>query len=139
LEDQTTGPTDDPTIADSEMLWRRVVPSPDWIVLEGDTYRVSSLAFFSSDGEISVHLASLTSVSSILSRYPRYSVARIEARHFRACGHTISRDPTPEDPSHLRVLAPPGRGVKDLRRDARTIAAKADWEFLNTEAIPSHG
>lgn len=93
------GYADDATIADEEVLWRRLIP--EWVRAEGETVRISEGAFRTH--EMSVHIASLTSAGQVLASYPGVRLARFTAGDVRATGCILFRAPTEEDPSHAIV------------------------------------
>jgi hypothetical protein len=108
---------DDSTVADDEVLWRRIHPT--WIVLKEGKETLSSAAF--KDEELSVHIASLTTRDAVLARYPRHRLSAFTAGQARREGFIVLRDPIPEDVSHALVLPreKPTRG--DLARQARKL------------------
>ena len=83
---------DDPSIADDEPLWRRILPIPAMLVTSPDgTHRPSSAAFLDGHtGEVSVHRATLTSKDQILLLYPSVGLAEILAGLPRSLGHLVS-------------------------------------------------
>lgn len=124
---------DDPTISDHERLWRRVPPIQIHLDPKTREQRVSSAAFRSTTGIISVAIASLTTAESILTGYPGYSLVEFEAGAARMAGCVVVRDPLPDDPAHALVYgsAPKGHLTKP---QARKIAQKARWvHFQVTE------
>jgi len=91
---------DDPTVADHEVLWRRIHAA--WIVLREGKETLSSAAF--KNEELSVHIASLTTREAALARYPQHRLSSFTAGDARREGYIVVRDPTPEDLSHALVL-----------------------------------
>jgi hypothetical protein len=120
---------DDPTIADSEILWRRILPN--WLHHDADgTIRPSKVAFTDRHtGEVSVHLASIMLDHNLaLEGRPDDSLAAIFAGHPRSLGFAIVRDPKPDDPSHTLICPSP------TESKARQIAKQATWVVLRTHA-----
>lgn len=121
-------PEDDPSIPDSEDLWRRI--TPDWIVDGQDGPRVTSQAFQNGDdGAMSVHLSSVAAKigrtpESILQQYPGYSLARLTAGDARAVNQGVKPDPTEADPDHGAVVGNKTKGVRrHLSGAAKLIAS----------------
>lgn len=126
----------DPSINNSERLWRRVHPSQiDWTL---NPPRVRKAAFNTRDG-LSVSIASETTIEILTRDYPQHSVVEFEAGFARSLGCTIERDPTPEDPAHALVFGPKSRGqlnqtqLKNLR-DAATLKL---YKWPTQETPPS--
>jgi hypothetical protein len=112
---------DDPSITDDEVLWRRIIPS--WIHREpGGKVRPGSVAFLDRlSGELSVHIASLTTPEQALKDRPDDSLVAIPAGYPRSLGFAIVRDPKPDDPSHA-LICPSPKGAR-----ASKLAEKATW------------
>ena len=110
---------DDPTINDDEVLWRRLLP--EWLhTEESGRIRARSFAFIDRrSGELSVHIASLTSQGRVLAGRPNDRIAAFKAALPRSLGFAIVRDPTSDDPSHA-LICPSPKGGK-----ARSIAEQA--------------
>jgi len=118
-----TSRQDDPTIPDSEDLFRRILGN--WIVTEqhSGARRLSSQAFSDRDDEISVDLSSLIS--------PRGSLALGDDRHIgiaaitggdaRKLDQAVVRAPVPGDPAHALIC---GKQTKSVRR---RLALRARW------------
>ena len=110
------------------ILWRRIVPN--WIKSADDgTEFISSAAFRDNiDGNISVHIASLTTIQDILGAYPFCRLAEIDVEVIKECGFTLVPDPQPDDPSHA-ILRPPlnyrDKPKKSRIEDARKMARSA--------------
>jgi hypothetical protein len=124
MQDTPIQPDDDRTIPDAEGLWRRIHPS--WIVPDRETggWRVSSAAFIDRRGELSVDLASLTTVEWSLAGYPEHSLAEVKVAVIREKGYGVVRDPLPENAAHALVR---GRMTKAY---AREIARATLWKVL---------
>jgi hypothetical protein len=99
---------DDPTIPDTESLWRRV-PRQLLVVVDGVERPMSGLFC---DPEMSVHLASLTSVEKIASLYPDHGIVEITVGLVRELRLRIVRNPTPLDPSHAIVCPQASPGAR---------------------------
>ena len=97
---------DDPTISDSDLLWRRLFPK--WIVpADGGGVRISSAAFKDGNREVSVNLAALTTQEKTLAEFSDQGIAEIPAGTPRSLGHAIVRDPTAGNPAHTLICEPP--------------------------------
>jgi hypothetical protein len=118
---------DDLSIPDDEPLWRRILP--DWLCpIEDGGFRPSSAAFLDNrSGEVSVHVASLTTAELVLRDRPGEGIAEILAHVPRSLGHAIVRDPTEQDRSHALICPPVGRGRGRRKQDARLMAGQARW------------
>lgn len=113
----------DPSIVDGTRLWRRIPPA--WIAHDDSGARPMSMAFKDRrSGEVSVHIADLTSMDAVLTAYPGVSIVEITAGDVRAVNCGIVRAPIPDDPSHAVICPSP------TKSGARTLAAKAVWVFL---------
>ena len=95
--------TDDNTIVASDRLWRRIHPSYLKPLEDGSGFGVSSAAFRDKTGELSVHLAALTSDARVLAEYPTFSLGELQAGVPRGLGMLVCRDPLPEDASHTLI------------------------------------
>ena len=119
---------DDPSISDDRILWRRVLP--DWTTTKGGVFRVTSQAFKDRRSyELSVHIASLTDIDTVLAHYPGHGIVAISAGYVRSLGdYAIVRDPVlndpklPDDPSHALICPAPNKGS-----DASSLAKHAIW------------
>lgn len=118
-------------IGDGDILWRRVALDSKWAKRKNGQLVVSSLAFLPDDGELSLHLPSLTSVAAIRARWPDCSVVKLSATLIRSREYLVQAAPTDDDPSHVSAICPQSRGINDVRRDAKAFASGADWEFLD--------
>jgi hypothetical protein len=79
-------------------------------------FDISSAAFRDKSGELSVHLASLTSRDRALAAFPTFSLGELQARIPRMLGMIVCRDPLPEDASHA-LICPAAK--KDRRGSSR--------------------
>jgi hypothetical protein len=119
---------DDPTISDNDFLWRRIVNNPHMTKVDSEgKLRPSSAAFLDGyTGEVSVHLARLTTLEKVLLDKPKVGVVEINAGYPRSLDHKIVRDPTETDPSHT-LICPPDKSPKQRKIDARLMAAHSRW------------
>lgn len=118
----------DQSIPDHELLWRRILPR--WLHKQPDgTFRPSSMAFLDdtpgNNGEVSVDLASLTTIESSLAAYPGQGLAELEASVPRSLQHTVASDPLENNPAHALICPPPDIPNNQRKRDARQMAEKA--------------
>ncbi len=100
---------DDPTIDGTERLWRRVHPIQIDIDPETGNPEINS-GVFSTGEEISVAIASATSIEALLRGYPEHSVVEFEAAAARSAGCTVVRNPLPGDDAHALVCGPKSHG-----------------------------
>lgn len=114
---------DDPSIADEEILWRRVAEAHILSNPSTGGARPSS-AVFCTD-EMSVHIASLTSTPAVLRNYPGFRIAALCARDVRAEGLIIVRDPTPDAASHALICR--NEGGRISKSQAKRLANRATW------------
>lgn len=120
---------DKTTISNDDLLWRRISNVPQLIKeLPDGTYRVSSAAFKDGiNGEVSVHLARLTTQENALADHPEKGLIEIAASLPRSLGHIIVYDPEPDDPSHS-LICPPDNQTRNTRNaDARKMAEGSRW------------
>lgn len=126
---------DDPTILDTDRLFRRI--SPNQIVAdENGAPRPSTAAF--KDPELSVNIESLMIAlgrvpPDLLTKYPGFSLASIQAGDVRSLelGYPIVKDTEPpNDPDHGLVLGKKGKGFfKPIARQSRwVIPPPEDWQ-----------
>lgn len=93
---------DDPRIFDEERLWRLVHERV--IERAGDSWTPMSGAFIDRNhGEMSVDVASRTSLEQALAGRPNHSVAEFTAGFDRSMGYMVVLDPTPDNPAHALV------------------------------------
>lgn len=93
--------SDDTGIGDNEILWRRFHPSQ--MVPDKSTGKLTAPSIVFRDDEMSVHIASLTSLPLVLAEYPHHGIISITAADARAEGLIVVRDPMPRDASHALV------------------------------------
>ncbi len=117
---------DDPSIDDTERLWRRVHPTQIDIDTETGNPEISS-GVFSTGEEISVAIASATSIEALLSGYPEHSVVEFEVAAARSARCTVVRNPLPDDDAHALVCGPKSHGrltktqQEALKRQSRLV------------------
>lgn len=122
---------DDPSIEDTETLWRNVLP---WYVVRDETdgdWRVSSAAFSNDkDGDpMSVTLA--TRAAEIgwtperqIDGLSGFSLAGISAGLARSCDQGVARTPRPNEPAHGVVFGQKTRSVR------KRLVKGAKWILL---------
>jgi hypothetical protein len=93
---------DDPSISNDERLWRRVHPS-QFKPRSGPGPSEVSSGVFSTREEVSVAIASETTLEALVANCPHHSVIAFTAGAARAAGCTVVRDPLPDDPAHALV------------------------------------
>lgn len=120
--------SDDPSIDDAAVLWRRI---PPWhFVFDGNQqrWRSSSAAFVDdADGHpMSVLIAdqvlgSERSAVSVLAGHPGFALASITAGEARSCGQGVVRDPLPHEPAHALIFGPKPKSTQ------RRLAKGSAW------------
>lgn len=130
---------DDESVPDDESVWRRIAPQDLVRDQETGLYRPSSGSLRTS--EMSVAIASLTSVESALVDYPGFSLAEIKVAFLRSIGCIVVRDPDPPDnPAHALVYGKSANGSL-TKSQAKRLAEAATWRRLvpppQTDDIPS--
>ncbi len=112
---------DEAIIDDSTILWRRILP--DWIHHEPDgTTRPKSIAFVDRvTGELSVHIAHLTTTDAALADHTEDSLAAFQAGLVLGMGFDVVSAPTVDDGSHA-LIRPSPKGKK-----AKRIAWESEW------------
>ncbi|HWQ36014.1 MAG TPA: hypothetical protein VNQ79_24440 [Blastocatellia bacterium] len=131
---------DDPSISDDDLLWRRIVNNPIWwkrdeqgnpVLNTQGSPCLSSAAFLDGyTGEVSVHLARLTSQEKVLLRKPDNGLVEITAAIPRSVNHIVTLDPTEEDESHS-LICPPESLSKSVRKaSAKKMSEAARWLVL---------
>lgn len=123
---------DDVSLGDRELLWRRILDRPmEWFTEEEDgTLRPSSAAFKDSTNEVSVNVASQTSLDAVMDGYGDQGLVSIPAGLPRSLNHivaaTVERD-DPDDPSHRVICPPENLGKKQRMKAAKEMAKQATW------------
>jgi hypothetical protein len=115
---------DDPSIPDTELLYRGVVR--DYVTIEGE---VSSAAFKTKNREnVSVDRSSLTSASENLRRLPRsVGVAELLTRLARAVTPGVASTPMDSNLAHAEILRDTDLGDTAWSRVARQLARGSSW------------
>lgn len=123
--------TDDGTVGDDEVLWRRIYP--DWIERDGaGRVRARSMAFLDrKSGEISVHRSHLTTEAFVLRQHPNHGIVALQAKVPRTNGYAVADDPienepgVDNDPSHALMIPPADAGSKRIKSLAKQLALAA--------------
>src|SRR5262245_55764491 len=114
---------DDLRPPNSAILWRRVLTSPGYIVLDGNTgtFRVSSGAF--EDRDMSVAVAEeAKDVQYLLQGYETSGIVSFTAGFARVDqGQTVIHDPWPAEPAHALVIGDKPQRIR------RAFAKMARW------------
>jgi hypothetical protein len=123
---------DTPSIADDDLLWRRIVNTPVFFKREGESYRLSSAAFLDDHtGEVSVHLEKIIKAQEkALAGRPDDGLVEIAAQVPRSQGHLVVADPTENDASHAVICPPRELSKKGRRKAAKVMANRARWLVL---------
>ncbi len=119
---------DDSSIANEDILWRRIQNTPIWIKINDDkTFRLSSAAFLDDiTGEVSIHLEKIIKEQAkALEGKPDDGLVEIEAGFPRSLNHKIVSDPTDTDESHS-LICPPNM-ANSRRKAAKKMALHARW------------
>lgn len=117
-------PTDDPSIREDEVLWRRVHPTQ---FPQPGVDRPKSNAFDDhSEGAMSVHLAQVAEQhglgpEDLLADFPGFAMVGITAAAVRELGLIIQRKPEQHDPTHAEVY---GKKTKSVRK---RLAISSCW------------
>lgn len=126
---------DDSDLGDDEVLWRRILDQPMlWFTKTDDgTLVASSAAFKDALNEVSVNVASQTTLADVLNDNDHHGVVSLEVKIPRELGQIVAKtleldDPT--DPSHRVICPPEGRSRKHRLRDAKAMALAARWEVF---------
>lgn len=124
---------DDGSIADGELLWRRVLDTGEWTMRdETGKVKATSVAFIDRrSGEVSVHRAGLTTEAFVLRNHPTHGIAEIRASMPRALGYRVVADPIvdepgeDDDPSHAVICPPIDAGSSRIKKLARMLAEQS--------------
>jgi hypothetical protein len=137
---------DDPTILNTDPLWRRIPPMhlvPDQT--EGGV-RVSSAAFIDDpdDGDpMSVVLGrelleSGRQPQSALGPHTNFGLMQITAQDARECKQVVFRDPIDDEPAHAKVAGDKPKSVqRRLARVARWVLAPPGNIILGMPRLPA--
>ena len=117
---------DDPSIENTEDLWRRIFPL--WWVHDANLgrTRLSTAAFEDSKkprSPMSVTIASeCANADVLLADYDGYGLAAFTAGEARDCRQKVARTPTTDNQAHASVIGKKTGGVKNcLLRAARVL------------------
>lgn len=137
---------DDSSISNDDLLWRRIVNNPIWWKRDeqGNPVRdingspcLSSAAFLDGyTGEVSVHLARLTTQEKALSARPDNGLVEISAAIPRSVNHIVTLDPTEEDESHSLICPSEALSKSGRKMAARKMSEAARW-LLFPESLRS--
>jgi hypothetical protein len=125
-------PEDDPTIPDSEQLFRRVIPRSAALVAVGDgTFRPAGGAL-RDKGPLSVDLSSLSTLEETKDRDQSqpFHVASVSVAAVRAAGCVVQRDPLDDNPAHAVIFGHHSTGGL-TGGESRKIAQAASIALLN--------
>lgn len=125
-------PEDDPTILDSEQLFRRVIPHAAALVAVGDgTFRPASGAL-RDKGPLSVDLSSLSTLEETRDRdqSQHFHVASVSVAAVRAAGCIVRRDPLDDNRAHALIFGHHSTGGL-TGSESRKIAQEATIALLN--------
>lgn len=121
-----TDRSDDKTIPDQEFLWRLVDPGRvKWDEDKGQ-YRPQSGVFRDGDGELSVNIASLTSIDDTLrgAAGQNYSIVQFQAALIRSFNCIVVRDPEVNNLAHALVCPKISKGY------AKILSNECAWVHL---------
>jgi len=121
---------DDPSIDDNVLLWRRVHPTQIDLHPETRQPDVSSGAF-STREELSVAIASETTLAAFIANNSEHSVVEFTAGSARSAGCTVVRDPLPNDPAHALVCG--SRSRSQLNKTQQELLKQASRLVLFRE------
>jgi len=117
--------TDDVSLSDETLLWRRVHPSM-FSLDAGGTRRVTSFAFKSPDDQLSMDVSTETTLEKMLAAgFPGQVVIGIKVGLLRELGYIVARDPEPDNPAHVLVIPKPGKSKNQKHRDRQVMALNA--------------
>jgi hypothetical protein len=134
---------DDLSIQNDELLYIRIYPDPDAIILDPTTgqYRPNSGNFKDRDGPLSVDLSSRCTPEETRDRdqsHP-YHVAAFKAGAARKYGCKIVRDPLeatptePANPAHALLYGKSINGALTYKAQGRHIAKEEAWIVLRND------
>lgn len=128
-------PPDDPTVADDEMLYRRIFPDHIIQTSVPGQFRPNSGALKDDSGPLSVDRGSLSTPQQTRDRDTsyRFHVAGFTAGTARKYGCRIIPDPEPNNPAHAKVYGnhQNGNGALVYKSQARKIAHDAVVVLMN--------
>jgi len=112
-------------VGDNESLWRRIYNNPNFPQYKPDDkggYRVSSAAFKDRNNELSVDIASKTTIDKCLAGPPRGdALASIKAKIPKGFGYPVIEDPLPNNPAHALIKG------KIKRSHTKLLAKACQW------------
>lgn len=119
---------------DNDILWRRIPNDPNMVKETPDgKLRLTSAAFRDGNtGEVSVHLAKLTTMEKALFNKADKGMVAIKTSYPRSLNHLVAYDPVKDDPtleddlSHT-LICPPEQTSSHRKRDARLMAENSHW------------
>src|ERR1700737_891477 len=91
---------DDGTIAADAVLFRELLRTPNWTTNKDGTHRPPSLAFYTSDHEISYFVDTPGVLAEVQRLFPNHEIARIPASVIRGVGFAIERRPAECPPGY---------------------------------------
>lgn len=118
---------DDRSIENSDGLWRHIHPEQFTWDQQTSKWRPTSGAFIDRSGEMSVDLASLTTLAQSLAEKPDHSLVEVEAGILRKMGYVLVLDPLESNPAHTLIC---GRMTK---AHARELSRLARWLVCRKE------
>lgn len=131
----------DDTILDDAVLFRGLPPLPNWIKTTGGHTRPTSLAFYSSDQEISYFIDAPGMLAELFRIFPGYKFAAVPADVLRSVGFAIERRPL-ECPTDFRcdpachVVAGPPQQIdrREHQRLAGMVAKHPNVRVVSQES-----
>jgi hypothetical protein len=115
---------DDPTIAETAVLWRAVHKLHIHVEDDGRE-RAQTWAFESDGNEVSAWIAAEADVERLRARFPYSRIAEFTASQARECRNIIARDPVEGDASHVVICPIQGKSNTQIKKDAKRLAQKA--------------
>lgn len=116
---------DDPTIGDDAVLWRRINSADVVVDPATGAVRASTGAYLTA--EMSVHIASETTVETVLANYPGFRLTAFTAGDARSAGCIVVRDPLAEDASHAIVCRSDDHTRRLSKAQAKAIRNADHW------------
>jgi hypothetical protein len=130
---------DDETVLATACLYRVLRQDPNWTKTESDgRRRPTSLAFFSSDQEVSYYVNAPGVLDELQRKFRGHDIAEIPVSVVRGAGFVIERRPTEVDADfqsdpNSHVVAGPST---ELTRDQHQRVARAIAKHPNVHMIP---
>jgi hypothetical protein len=114
--------TDDASISDETVLWRRVFPTTDF---QGNL-TLTSFDFRAPKDELSMDVSTETTREAVLARgLAGQTIVGLKAGFLRGLDYIIVRDPEPDNPAHVLVMPKPGKTDNQKRKDRKAMALEA--------------